>query len=210
MQTGYTGDDGMLESFKTKLKKMVTEKRFIHSVNVMESAVQLAKRYGADVDKAAVAGLLHDCAKGIKGEEIFKMCEMFGIETDEVTKLQPELLHGYIGAKLAERDFGVTDKCVLNAIYYHTTGYENMNLLDKIIFIADYIEPGRNFSNIDNIRKTVFEDLDEAIIMALDSTLIYVTSKRALIHPLSISARNSLLAAKLIKNKAAGRKADKM
>ena len=210
MQMDYTGDDIMLESYKEKLKKMVSEKRYIHSVNVMESAVQLAKRYGEDTGKAAVAGLLHDCAKGIKGEEIFKMCEMFGIETDEVTKLQPGLLHGYIGAKLAERDFGVTDKSILNAIYYHTTGYENMNLLDKIIFIADYIEPGRNFSNIDSIRKTVFEDLDEAIIMALDNTLLYVTSKRALIHPLSIAARNSLLAEKMIKNKTDGRQADKM
>jgi len=201
----YTGDDAMFESFKARLKNMVNEKRYVHSVNVMDSAVQLAQRYGEDTYKAAVAGLLHDCAKGIKGEEIFRMCEMFGIETDEITRLQPELLHGYIGAKLAERDFGVTDKSILNAIYYHTTGYENMNLLDKIIFIADYIEPGRNFSNIDNIRKTVFEDLDDAIIMALDSTIAYVISKRALIHPLSIAARNSLISERLIKNKTAGK-----
>ncbi len=215
MQTDYTGDDVMFDDdivfkkYKEKLKTMVSEKRFIHSVNVMDCAVKLAEKYGADVRKAAVAGLLHDCAKGIKGEEIFRMCEKFGIETDEITRLQPELLHGCIGAKLAERDFGVTDKSILNAIYYHTTGYDNMNLLDKIIFIADYIEPGRNFSNIENIRKTVYEDLDRAIIMALDNTLAYVTSKGALIHPLSVTARNSLIVARMLKNKGTDGKTEK-
>lgn len=198
-----TGDGMTLENIQEKLKNKLSKERFVHSLNVMNSSVELAKKYGEDRDKAAVAGLLHDCAKNIEKREVFKICDMFGITVDEVSKIQPELLHGYIGSKLAERDYEVTDKSVLKAIYYHTTGCENMDLLDKIIFIADYIEPGRDFPGVDHIRETVFEDLDAAVILALDSTLRHVLSKGVLIHPLTVIARNSIIAGRLKSNQQA-------
>jgi predicted HD superfamily hydrolase involved in NAD metabolism len=181
------------DNVKSRLEEHLSPKRFIHSLNVMDTAAKLGSKYGADEEKCMLAGLLHDCARDIKGEQVFLLCDRFDIYVDAVSKMQPELLHGPLGAKLAKQDYGVNDEQVLNAINYHTTGREGMSLLEKIVFIADYIEPGRKQPGVDEVRKIAFNDLDKAMAISLDDTLKYVLSKGALIHTLTVSARNYLI-----------------
>ncbi len=182
-----------LEEIRIRLESVLNPKRFKHSINVMNEAVELAGVYGENTEKAALAGLLHDCARGMKGEEIFSACEKYSILPDNVSKAQPELLHGVIGTELAREDYGITDRTVLNAIRYHTTGRENMELLEKIIFVADYIEPGRDFPGVREAREIAFTDIDRAVLLALNRTIEYVLIKGALIHIDTIFARNFMI-----------------
>lgn len=179
---------------KLKLKKSLKPNRYIHSLNVMSSAADLSKSFGVDVKKAGLAGLLHDCARDLTLDKALMLCRKFQIETDEITRLQPEfLLHGPIGAKIAEFEYGINDGAVLNAIRFHTTGRENMGLLDKIIFVADAIEPNRNYPGVEEIRKIAFDDLDLAVLMSMDKTLAYILSNGNLIHPDTVNARNYII-----------------
>ncbi len=182
-----------LDEMKRKLENSLTYKRYVHSINVMDTAAELAEKYHEDTDKAAIAGLLHDCARDIRGSRIFELCNKFNIEVDDIMLRQPELLHGMIGAHMAEFDYGVSDGSIRNAIRCHTIGSVDMGMLDKIIFIADYIEPGRNFSGIDKARELAFNDIDAALLLSFDKTIDYVISKGKLIHPGTIAARNSIL-----------------
>jgi len=192
------------EEMKLKLEGVLSHKRFVHSVNVMDTAVRLASVYGEDRERAAVAGLLHDCARDIKGEEVFRLCESFGIEVDEVARFQPELLHGPLGSRIAGAEYGITDKEILEAISCHTTGRSGMGMLDKIIFLADYIEPGRRFPGVEEVRETAANDIDRAMVMALDRTIKYVITKGGLLHPDTINARNSILVLGIERRKAGG------
>ncbi len=179
-----------VEDIKSKLRLSISPRRYKHSENVTEVAVKLAKKYGADTNKATIAGFLHDCAKGKSTKELLELSEKFNIHVDEYKKLHPELLHDEIGACIAKTDYGIEDEEILSAIRYHTMGRENMSLLEKIIFIADYIEPGRNFPGVEEIRKLAFDDLDKSILQALDTTLIYLIKIGAIIHPDTIKTRN--------------------
>jgi len=183
----------VLDQIKDKIKLNIKPSRYIHSENVMEAAKNLAGIYGANVDKAAIAGILHDCAKGRTAKELLSLCEKFDMHVDNIEKRQPELLHGPVGAFIAEMDYGIKDEEILNAIRVHTTGKEDMNILEKIVFLADYIEPGRNFPGVCEIREWACKDIDRAIIIALDTTIKYVIAMGGLIHPDSIGARNYLL-----------------
>jgi len=111
----------------------------------MDTAINLAEKYGGNVEKAALAGILHDCAREIKGQAVFELCKKYHINVDYITLAQPELLHGPVGAVIAAEEYGIEDEDVLKAIECHTTGRENMTLLDKIIFIADYIDREESF-----------------------------------------------------------------
>lgn len=181
------------EEMKMKLEETLSPKRFIHSINVMKTAIELSKNYGVDTEKAAIAGLLHDCAREIKGEQVFELCRRFNIETDYITQAQPELLHGPIGSYLAKIEYGVEEPDILRAISRHTTGHENMEMLDKIVFIADYIEPNRNFPGVEDARKEANTNIDRALIMALNKTIKHVMTKGAMIHPETVNARNYLI-----------------
>lgn len=185
-----------IEEAKRKLEKALTPKRFVHSINVMNTAYELAKKYNIDEEKATAAGLLHDCARDIKGSEIFSLCSKYGIEIDEIQRAQPELLHSHLGARLAKKEYGIEDQCILDAIRWHTTGRDSMSMLEKIILISDYAEPGRSFTGVKEIRDLVLRDLDRAILQALDGTIRYVLSKGALIHPDTINARNFIIFAR--------------
>ncbi len=185
-----------IEELKNILETDLIPKRFIHSLNVANMAVKLSSRYGEDCGKALVAGLLHDYARDVRNWDMVPLCEQYGVETDEITRSQPELLHGPLAAAIVQEKFGIDDPDILNSIHYHTTGRENMSILEKIIFISDYIEPGRVFPGVDEIRKVAFSDIDASIIIALDSTIKYVIKKGALIQPDSIDARNFIIARK--------------
>ncbi len=182
-----------LQEMKKKLEETLSSKRFKHSIGVMDTAVKLAKKYDEDEDKAAIAGILHDCARNIEGQKVFEFCERYGIEVNYITRLQPQLLHGPIGAALARDVYGVDDEDVIKAIDCHTTGKENMTLLDKIVFIADYIEPGRKFHGVEEIRDLAYKDLDKAILLSLENTIRHILNKGILIHPDTINARNYII-----------------
>jgi len=187
------GDIMTIDEIKRELKKILKPGRFNHTIGVMNTSVKLAQTYGADESKAAMAGLLHDCAREIKGEVLFELCERYHIPVDDVCRTQPELLHGPLGSKLSEEVYGVSDREVLDAVCYHTTGRENMSLLEKIVFVADIIEPSRNFKGVDEIRKDAFVDLDKAVLAALDGSIRYVLSKGALLHIDTVNSRNYLI-----------------
>lgn len=182
-----------LEDIKSKLKLNISPERYKHSENVMLVAIKLAQEYGIDENKAAIAGILHDCARGKSEQELYELCDRFNILLDEITKRQPILLHGHVGEFIAKSDYGIEDKEILSAIKYHTTGKENMSMLDKIILIADYIEPRRAFLGVEEIRELAFRDIDSSIIKAFDTTINYIIKMGGIIHPDTIKARNCLL-----------------
>lgn len=183
----------LLTEIKEKLGKKLPDERFEHSVNVMESAVKLAAHYGENPDKAAIAGLLHDCARYLEPEEMLSQCKKLGIEADYVCKENPKLLHDVLGVYFAKTEYDVSDPEILDAIMSHTTGAENMTRLQKIIFLADFIEPGREFKGADELRVLAFEDLDMAVLKALDLTIKFVIKKEQLLHLDTVNARNWLL-----------------
>lgn len=179
-----------IEQMTAKLKGSLLEKRFIHSLGVMECAQKLAKLYGADEEKAAVAGLLHDCAKNYSKADMFALCEEYGIELDDVMKKSSGLIHGLLGAEVAKREYGIDDEEIYDAIYYHTVGKPEMSLLTQIIYIADGIEDNRHYDGVDRIRSLALEDLDKALILQIDYTIKSVISKGGLLHTNTIDTRN--------------------
>lgn len=184
-----------------ELKKILTKNRYEHTMNVVEAAERLALRYQADVDKASLAALLHDCAKNFSDDELIQYARAHHVKIDLITRLEPQLLHGPVGAVMAKNIYGVTDKKILNAIQYHTTGRKDMSKLEKIIYLADFIESGRTYPGVDNLRIMAFEDLNKATLMALTNTIRYVAHLNSLIHKRTITARNDLIIKELKKNK---------
>lgn len=141
-------------------------KRMPHVLGTEREAVFLAEKYGADVEKARVAALLHDCTKKLDMQQQLALCGQYGIRLDELEQKSLKLLHSKTGAAIARDVFGVPDD-VYNAIYYHTTGKPDMTLLEKVIYLADYIEPTRNFPGVERLRQAVHEDLDRGLCLAL-------------------------------------------
>lgn len=178
-----------IEQMKEYAKSCLSEKRFNHTLGVAEEAVKLAMRYGANQQKAETAAVLHDCAKELTAEEKLKKCNKYGIPLDDILIKQPDLTHSFIAAAIAQDLFCIEDDEILSAIRYHTTGRRNMTLLDKIIYLADYIEPTRKpFDGILKAREKALSDLDQAVKISLLDTLEYNNKKGCLIHPLSYEA----------------------
>ena len=164
-----------LAKLQKKLRKELDEDRYTHTLGVMYTSAALAMRYGVDLEKAQVAGLLHDCAKCIPNEKKLKMCEKYNIPITRVENNAPFLLHSKLGAYLAKEKYGVQDEEILQAIVWHTTGKPDMTLLEEIVFLADYIEPMRwKAENLEEIRRIAFVDLDLAVYMTLRDTLHYL------------------------------------
>lgn len=145
-------------------------KRMAHVRGTEEEAIRLAQRYGADVTEARVAALLHDCTKKLNMEEQLALCEQYGVQLDALEQKALKLLHAKTGAEIARDVFGVND-AVYEAIKWHTTGKADMTLLEKVIYLADYIEPTRDFPGVEELRKTVYEDLDAGLAMGLEMTI---------------------------------------
>lgn len=158
-----------------KLKKYLDEDRLWHTLGVMNTAAALAMAHHADVEKAKLAGLLHDCAKCIPTKKKLKICKENHINVTEFELEHPVLLHAKVGAWVAKEKYDVYDEEILQAIIYHTTGSDDMSVLDKIIYIADYIEPARNKApRLAEIRQIAFEDLDQCMYEILHDTIIYL------------------------------------
>ena len=167
-------------------------KRCAHVLGTAATAVKLAEKYGADVHRAEVAGLLHDCTKKLSMPEQLALCEKYGIALDELEKKALKLLHAKTGAAAAARIFG-ENNAVVSAIDYHTTGRANMTLLEKIIYIADYMEPNRDFPGVDRLREAVWRDLDEGVLLGIDMTLEQLAQKGQPACADSLAARDWLI-----------------
>ena len=172
---------------KKTLRKYLDRDRFEHSEGVMYTAAALAMRYGEDLEKAQIAGILHDCAKCMPDSKKLKICEKNHIEITEAEKMSPFLLHAKVGAYIAKAKYDIEDTEILDAIACHTTGKPAMTLLEKIIYISDYIEPMRNkASNLEEVRKMAFVDLDEALFKILSDTLVYLEKSSKKMDPMTM------------------------
>ncbi len=170
------------ESLTMAVKSRLSPGRFLHTLGVAETASSLAKKYGADQEKVKVAALLHDIAKPLGAEELVEVCASDGNPGSETEKASTSVLHARAGAVIAERDFGIHDPEILDAIRYHTTGRPGMSLIEKIIFVADFIEPGRNKApNLDRIRKESGLDLNRCVCMIAHDTLQYLRDSGAVV-----------------------------
>ena len=167
-----------LKKLRKEMEKELTSKRYEHTLSVAYTAASLAMVHDADVSSALIAGILHDCAKCFSAKKLVSLCKKHNLPVSEVELQNPTaLLHAKAGSFLAKEKYGVDDEDILNAIKYHTTGRPNMSKLEKIIYIADYIEPGRTHAaNLRQIRKTAYEDLDKALFRILEDTLAYLHS----------------------------------
>lgn len=156
--------------------RLLDEKRIPHVAGCEEEAVKLADHYGADVEKAAVAGILHDITKRLSFDEQLEMCSQYGIVNDKDELKAPKLMHAKTGAALAREKFGIDDD-IYSAIRYHTTGKPDMTLLEKTIYLADYIEPTRDFEGVEELRALAYDDIDKAMALGLKMSLEEITGK---------------------------------
>ena len=198
-----------LEQMKQELEKRLKPSRFRHSLGVAETAVKLAKRFGADEEQARVAGLLHDCAREFRNEDMVKEAEKRGIAIGEVERSMPLLLHADIGAVRVRELYGVEDAAISQAIARHTVGGPEMTVLDKIIWYADMIEPGRDFPGVDKLRELGgTASLDAMMLAGLSHSIVFVVEKGHLIHPATVLARNEILLNQMKARQAEAKKED--
>jgi predicted HD superfamily hydrolase involved in NAD metabolism len=175
------------------VKPYLKVKRYEHTVRVVDQAVELAKRFGADIRKAELAAALHDYAKYKPLDEMKRwICEDRRLPKD-LLDYHHELWHGPVGALMLEREIGLNDPEIMSAIRYHTTGRKHMSILDKIVFLADYIEPGRDFPGVDEVRDTALKSIDQACAMALKNTIVFLISKERTVYPDTFHAYNDLI-----------------
>lgn len=164
-----------MRQLRKAMKKVQDNRRYEHTLGVAYTAAALAMRYNVSLKAAQTAGMLHDCAKCLSDEKRLSICQKQHIPVTEVERRNPFLLHAKVGAYLAEKKYGVKDSDILNAIQYHTTGRADMSMLEKIIFVSDYIEPGRKQApNLQEIRQLAFTDIDKATIRILEDTIAYL------------------------------------
>lgn len=176
------------------LARQISGGRLAHTYRVRDTALVLAARYGTPADQVEVAALMHDYAKAMPGATLLELARSRGLIVDPAEEAQPQLLHGPVAAALLAEQGLVTDPAVLDAIRYHTTGRSDMGLLEKVIWLADYIEPGRTFPEVAVIRQAAEQDLDKALLMALDTSITYVIQRGWMLHLFTVHARNQLLA----------------
>lgn len=177
---------GDIAELRAKIKKTQDKKRFEHTLGVTYTAACLAMCYDVDTERAEIAGLLHDCAKCLSNEKKISLCKKQSIEINMSEAKNPFLLHAKAGAYLAQHKYGIRDEDILNAVRYHTTGRPGMSTLEKIVFIADYIEPGRNHSaRLPELRRLAFQDLDKAMAGILKDTLSYLNGLDNEIDPMT-------------------------
>lgn len=178
-----------MKAYLRKVKNEMDDGRFQHTLGVMYTCAALAMRYEYDIQKAQLAGLLHDCAKCIPNGKKLKLCEKHNIEITDIERRNPFLLHAKLGAFLAKHEYDVSDKEIISAILNHTTGKPDMSLLDKIVYVADYIEPRRNkATNLNEVRKLAFMDIDLALYRILSDTLSYLNKGDSEIDNMTMKA----------------------
>ncbi len=182
------------EEMRALLKKSLKPSRYQHSLGVAETAVFLARRFGVDEEQAQVAGLLHDCAREFRNEDLIAEAEKRLIMVGNIERQMPLLLHAYVGSRLVTEKYGVSDHAVEQAIWRHTVGGAKMTKLDKIIWFADMIEPNRDYPGVEELRNLAkTAALDDMVLAGLTQSITFVLQKGGLIHPDTVIARNEIL-----------------
>jgi len=179
--------------YEEALRKKVKSRRFEHSKSVSVEAAALARKYGADVEAAMLAGLLHDYARDMPDMELLRLAEKYNLVSCWVEERFPLLLHGPVGAVLIREELGIDNSEVLEAVSRHTTGAPDMGKLAKIVYLADSIEPLRKYKGVENFRRLSRINLNIAVLEVMNSSIQHCISKNSFIHPLTIEARNKLL-----------------
>lgn len=180
-------------SLQQEMARILKPKRYLHVLGVQFTCASLAMKYHANIEKAQIAGLIHDCAKHLSDEMQLEECIKYKIPVSEIETKVPALLHSKVGAYYAKSLYGIEDEDILNAIMYHTTGRPNMTLLEKILYVADYIEPSRpadKMRGLNEVRGMAFEDLDATIVKIASNTLDYVNSGMGEVDETSIDTLN--------------------
>ncbi len=163
------------QKYRKEMQEALKADRFDHTLGVAYTAANMAAVHGADEKKALIAGYLHDCAKNLSHGEQIKICKKYDVEVSDIEKRNPSLIHAKAGMCLALHKYDIDDPEILNAIRWHTTGHPDMTILEKIVFIADFIEPNRKpLEHMAQIRKAAFKDLDECMVIILEDTLNYL------------------------------------
>lgn len=180
-----------LKKIRKAMERALDDRRYEHTLGVEYTAAALAMCHGASIKDAQLAGLLHDCAKCLSDEKRLSICEKHNISINEIERRNPSLLHAKVGSFLAMEEYRVSDSNVIHAILNHTTGRPDMSKLEKIIFIADYIEPARSKApNLEEIRRLAFEDLDAALLRILEDILNYLEGSGEEIDPMTRKTYN--------------------
>lgn len=175
-----------INKIRRSVSKTLDAKRFEHTLGVTYTAAALAMCHGADIRKAQIAGLLHDCAKCVDHNKKIAICLKHNIEINEIERKNPFLLHAKVGSYIAMHKYNIVDEDIIQAILNHTTGRPAMSLLEKIIYIADYIEPCRRQApNLSVIRKEAFRDINIALTLILEDMLVYLDSLNSDIDPMT-------------------------
>jgi len=198
---------------RDEIKRNFSEKRAAHIFGCEETAAELARIYGADEYSARLAALLHDITKHFSLDEHIEICKKYGIDLSDKAVMSPALLHSKTGAYIAREKFGIND-VVFNAVFNHTSGCEEMDIISKIIFIADYIEPTRSHDSCKQVRKMFYDGisqgvspiqmLDKCIVKSIDLTIDYLLKQNSLIHIQTVLTRNCILAESALRQSVEG------
>jgi predicted HD superfamily hydrolase involved in NAD metabolism len=174
------------------VKQQLPNQRYQHTIGVLETAVTLAKRYGADVQKAELAAIFHDYAKFRSKDEMKRIIIEQKMDP-QLLLFNSELWHAPVGAYLVQKEVNILDADILDAIRYHTSGRPGMPILEKVIYLADYIEPGRHFPGVEVVREMAESDLDQALISSIRNTILFLVKKDQPIYPDTFYTFNNLI-----------------
>ena len=174
------------------VKERLPEKRYIHTLGVRDTAIHLAKLYDEDIEKAIFAAIIHDIAKYADLQWMREIVQTHHLDA-RLLPWENEILHGPVGAVIAQEEFHIDDEDILNAIRHHTTGRPNMSRLEKIIYVADMIEPNRKFEGVEELRAIANQNIDEAMKACMKHTIAFLVESEQQIYPLSIEAYNDLM-----------------
>ncbi|MCT4585024.1 MAG: bis(5'-nucleosyl)-tetraphosphatase (symmetrical) YqeK [Peptostreptococcaceae bacterium] len=183
-----------IDEIRNILKKNLKNSRYKHTLGVEKSAIKLAEIYGESTEKVIISSLFHDFAKYMTNEELDSYIEQYDIKLDEIEKLDYSIIHGKVAKYIAENEYNIKDLDILNSIEFHTTGRKYMTKLEKIIYLADYIEENRVYDGVEILRKLAYEtSLEEALLESFNNSINFLLKKSVLIHKNTIEARNQIL-----------------
>ncbi len=190
-----------VKDYEEIISKRMRSARFKHSKNVAKEAVRLANKYGADVQKAEIAGILHDATKESSEEEQMELISRAGIELTELERSSHKLWHAISGSAFIQLELGIEDEDIINAIRYHTTGRAGMTLLEKVIFIADFTSAERDYDGVDKMRKVADKSLDDAVLEGMAFTIADLAERKLTIAPDTFEGYNEAAFLKSTKKK---------
>ena len=180
---------GLIES----VKRQMNERRLHHTLGVARTAKELARRFGVDPEKAEIAAILHDYCKQWPEEKIRKVIETTTDVPEDLLLYSKEIWHAHAGAEIVRRELEIEDEEILNAIRYHTTGRIEMSLLEKVVCLADYIEPGRKYPGVNEIRRQAVSGIDQALVEAFANTISFLVQRKSKVYPVTFLTYNNLV-----------------